>query len=115
MIPVENLDLVIKIASFLSALGIIIAAAVKVITTASKFKNSIDEFNATVKDLKDHSRENYMSLLRLTIMSSEMPIGERIVAGHKYLDMGGNGDVKKFLKEKFNIDAPVSEASHYKN
>jgi hypothetical protein len=56
-----------------------------------------------------------MSLLRLTIMSSEMPIGERIVAGHKYLQLGGNGDVKKFLKEKFNIDEPVSEASHYKN
>lgn len=107
--------MIIKIAALLSALGVIIAAALKVIGVANKVKNSIDEFNTTVADLKDHTAENYMSLLRLTIMSSEMPIGERIVAGHKYLQLGGNGDVKKFLKEKFNIDAPVSEASHYKN
>lgn len=115
MIPVETIDLIIKIAALLSALGVIIAAAIKVISVANKVKNSIDCFNKTVADLKEHSAENYMSLLRLTIMSSEMPIGERIVAGHKYLSLGGNGDVKKFLKEKFNIDAPVSEASHYKN
>lgn len=111
----ETVDLIIKIAALLSALGVIIAAAVKVIKTASKVRKSIDTFNTTVKDLKEHSEENYMSLLRLTIMSSEMPIGERIVAGQKYLDRGGNGDVKKFLEEKFNIDAPVSEASHYKH
>ena len=111
----ETLDFIIKLAAFISALGVIIAAAVKVITTASKVKKSIDQFNATVAGLEEHSKENYMSLLRLTIMSSEMPIGERIVAGHKYLARGGNGDVKKFLKEKFNIDEPVSEASHYKN
>lgn len=107
--------MIIKIAALLSALGVIIAAAIKVIGVANKVRNSIDVFNKTVADLKDHTAENYMSLLRLTIMSSEMPIGERIVAGHKYLQLGGNGDVKKFLKEKFNIDEPVSEASHYKN
>ena len=107
--------MIIKIAALLSALSVIIAAAVKVIGVANKVKNSIDGFNKTVEDLKEHTTENYMSLLRLTIMSSEMPIGERIVAGHKYLQLGGNGDVKKFLKEKFNIDEPVSEASHYKN
>lgn len=111
----ETLDFIIKLAAFISALGVIIAAAGKVISVANKVKNSIDGFNETVADLKEHSSENYMSLLRLTIMSSEMPIGERIVAGHKYLKLGGNGDVKKFLKDKFNIDEPVSEASHYKN
>ncbi len=111
----ETIDFIIKIAALLSALGVIIAAALKVIKVANKAKNSIDEFNATVADLKEHSAENYMSLLRLTIMSNEMPIGERIVAGHKYLKLGGNGDVKKFLKAKFNIDEPVSEASHYKD
>lgn len=111
----ETIDLVIKIGALISALGIIIAAAVKVISVANKAKNSIEELNATISDLKEHSAENYMSLLRLTIMSNEMPIGERIVAGHKYLKLGGNGEVKKFLKEKFNIDEPVSEASHYKN
>jgi hypothetical protein len=111
----DTIDIIIKVAALLSALGVIIAASVKVIKSARKFMKSIDTFNTTVADLKEQSEENNMSLLRITIMSSEMPIGERIVAGQKYLDRGGNGDVKKFLKEKFNIDAPVSEASHYKN
>ena len=114
MTPVETIDLIIKIAALLSALGVIIAAAIKVFTVANKVKATVDGFGATVKELREHSEENYMSLLRLTIMSNEMPIGERIVAGHKYLGRGGNGDVKKFLKEEFNIDVPVSEASHYK-
>ena len=110
----ETIDFIIKVAAFLSALGVIIAAALKVISVANRVKNSVECFNTSVQDLKEHSNENYMGILRLTIMSSEMPIGERIVAGHKYLKRGGNGDVKKFLKEKFNIDEPVSEASHYK-
>jgi hypothetical protein len=110
----DTINLVIKIAGFITALGVIITAAVKVISVTNKIKKSIDAFSATVNDLKEHSAENYLSLLRLTIMSSEMPIGERIVAGHKYLQLGGNGDVKNFLKAEFNIDVPVSEASHYK-
>ena len=112
--PMEIVDLIIKLAALLSALGIIIAAAVKVISVANKVKNSVDGFNSSIEDLKEHSDENYMGILRLTIMSSEMPIGERIVAGHKYLTKGGNGDVKKYLKEHFNIDETVAEASHYK-
>ena len=110
----DMINLVVKIAGFITALGVIITAAVKVISIANKIKKSVDTFNTTVDDLKEHSEENYLSLLRLTIMSSEMPIGERIVAGHKYLSSGGNGDVKNFLKSEFNIDVPVSEASHYK-
>lgn len=110
----ETIDTLIKVAALVSALGVILAAAVKVIRVANNVKNTVDGFNTSVADLKEHSEENYMGILRLTIMSSEMPIGERIVAGHKYLKRGGNGEVKKFLKEKFNIDAPVSEASHYK-
>lgn len=84
---------------------------VTVIVTNRKANKALE---SKVDKLVDHDKEQYLSLLRLTIMSSEMPIGERIVAGHKYLKLGGNGDVKKFLKEKFNIDEPVSEASHYK-
>jgi len=110
----ETIDAIIKIAALLSALGVIIAAAVKVIRVTNKVRNSIEGFNTSVQNLQEHSAENYMGILRLTIMSSEMPIGERIVAGHKYLTKGGNGDVKKYLKEHFNIDETVDEASHYK-
>jgi hypothetical protein len=104
------LDGIIKAAAVLSALGVIFGVGV----AAWRFIIKINALNETLTDLKTHSEENYMSLLRLTIMSHEMPIGERIVAGHKYLKNGGNGDVKTYLKEEFNITDTVDEATHYK-
>lgn len=99
----EWIETVIKIGGGITALALIWATVKKVVG-----------FGDMLADLKDHSTENYMALLRLTIMSEDMPIGERIVAGHKYLNAGGNGEVKKFLKDKFNITDPVDEAEHYK-
>lgn len=85
---------------------------VTVIVTNRKNNKNLEK---KVDKMAEHDKEQYLAILRLTIMSNEMPIGERIVAGQKYLDMGGNGDIKNFLKNKFNIDKPTSEASHYKN
>lgn len=108
------LDGIIKVAAALSALGVILGVGIKVWRFIVKLNNTTKELKDTLEDLKNHSKENYMSLLRLTIMSHEMPIGERIVAGHKYLNEGGNGEVKSFLKKEFNITDTVDEATHYK-
>lgn len=111
MISVEE---IIKAAALVSALGVIFGLGVKAWRFIIRVNDTNKELKETLADLKTHSHENYMSLLRLTIMSNEMPIGERIVAGHKYLNEGGNGETKKFLKEKFNIEETVNEAEHYK-
>ena len=103
-----------QIGAVLGAVGVIIGAIVKFFRFVNKLTEKINSVSKTLEDLKEHSNENYMSLLRLTIMSSEMPIGERIVAGHKYLENNGNGEVKSFLKKEFNITDTVDEASHYK-
>lgn len=102
------MDLIIKIGGVITAIGIISGALMWFFKLATK------ELNKTLKELKEHSHENYMGILRLTIMSREMPIGERIVAGHKYLEKGGNGEVKQFLKSEFNITDTVEDAAHYK-
>ena len=47
----------------------------------------------------EHDEDQYLSILRLTIMCPEMPISERIIAGDKYDKRGGNGDVKKYYKK----------------
>lgn len=111
MIPVES---IIKAAAVISALGVIFGLCIKGWRFIIRVNDTTKKLNDTLADLKEHSNENYMSLLRLTIMSEEMPIGERIVAGHKYLKNGGNGEVKKYLKAKFNIEETVEEADHYK-
>ena len=108
------LDGIIKIATVLGALGVIFGVGVKAWRFIVKLNSTTKALNEMLADLKKHSHENYMSLLRLTIMSNEMPIGERIVAGHKYLKEGGNGEVKAFLKSKFNIEETVEDAEHYK-
>ena len=54
--------------------------------------------------------ENYtrMWTLRLAIVNAEFPIDERIEAGKKYIDHGGNGYVKHYvqaLEEAQDIEA----------
>ncbi len=51
-----------------------------------------------VDRLVEHDREQYLSLLRLTIMNESMPVSERIIAGDKYIRAGGNGDVKEYYQ-----------------
>ena len=52
-----------------------------------------------VDKLVEHDEDQYLAILRLTIMNSEMPISERIIAGDKYEKKGGNGEVKKYYKQ----------------
>lgn len=62
-------------------------------------KKSNKELEKKVDTLVDHDREQYLSILRLTIMSEEIPVSERIIAGDKYIRAGGNGEVKKYYQQ----------------
>lgn len=62
-------------------------------------KKSNAKLEQKVDTLVEHDREQYLSILRLTIMSEEMPVSERIIAGDKYIKAGGNGDVKKYYQQ----------------
>ena len=62
-------------------------------------KKSSAKLEKKVDTLVEHDKEQYLSILRLTIMSEEMPVSERIIAGDKYIKAGGNGDVKKYYQQ----------------
>lgn len=47
-----------------------------------------------IKRLEGYTHNDYMSTLRLTVMSEEMPLEERLAAGEKYVREGGNGAIK---------------------
>lgn len=66
---------------------------------AQKVGKPIVELLQDVKVLAKHDREQYVAILRLTIMSRDMPISERIIAGKKYIELGGNRDVKKYYEQ----------------
>lgn len=86
-----------------SALTTVIQA---IVGTAQKKKTQVDsqsdhlgEIDKKLDKMQTHQDEQYLAILRLTIMSEEMPMAERLIAGEKYKKMGGNGDVKKFLHQ----------------
>lgn len=87
---------IIFIASVLTALGVIITTAVKVYKFIRKWEKWVEEQT-------EHSLDNYLSIKRLTIMSHEMPLSERIAAGDKYIKYGGNGEVKHKYEELLKI------------
>jgi len=68
-----------------------------------------DKQDQRLAKLEQHGDLQYLSLLRLTVMDTDMPMSERLMAGQEYLDRGGNGDVKHFYERlKAEVDAKVS-------
>ena len=62
-------------------------------------KKSNKKLEEKVDKLVEHDEDQYLSILRLTIMSGDMPVSERIIAGDKYVKKGGNGEVKKYYQK----------------
>ena len=65
----------------------------------------VDKLESKVDKLAAHNELQYLSLLRLTVMDTDMPMSERLIAGKEYLAKGGNGDVKlayELLEKKVN-------------
>ncbi len=75
-------------------LGSLVTAILAIIAFLVKIYKFIRRCEKWIEDKDKHDRENYLSILRLTIMSQEMPLSERIAAGDKYIALGGNGEVK---------------------
>ncbi len=99
----ELIELIIKIGAIAGALAAIWKIAKPIRNKISHFFQLIDEMLLDVKELKKHSLENYLGIKRLTVMSHDMPIGERIIAGKEYIEAGGNGDLKKYIVKELHV------------
>lgn len=92
-------------AVLLTIVNAVIAAVQRRQTRKSGTEERIERIEAKLDRLADHNDLQYMSLLRLTVMDSDMPMSERLIAGKEYISKGGNGDVKEFyhgLEESVN-------------
>ncbi len=78
---------IIGLAALLTALGVIGGVI-------GMFYKKIKSILDTVREVRICQKEDSQCILRLTIMSEEMPLEERIAAGDKYIKNGGNGAVK---------------------
>lgn len=80
--------------------GAEIISAVTIIAVAiCKIFKPLTEMLKKIETIDRHQRENYLTTLRLTICSEEIPLEERIAAGDKYVKLGGNGAVKHKYEE----------------
>ena len=80
------------IESLLTFAGICVTVIVSNKKANKKLEQKVDK-------LVEHDEDQYLSILRLTIMSEDMPISERIIAGDKYVKKGGNGEVKQYYQK----------------
>lgn len=84
---------IILIASVITALSVILTA----IVTAYKL---VRKWEKWVKKKDEHDIEQYVQILRLVIMTPEMPLSERIAAGDIYVNkLHRNGAVKQKYNE----------------
>ena len=78
---------IIGAAAVLGALGVIGGVI-------GKFYRQIKSILDKLNEVRACQKEDSLRILRLTIMSEEMPLEERIAAGDKYIADGGNGAVR---------------------
>ena len=87
VLPVEWIQSTATLCGYLS---VIIALG----GTLWKLSRPLKEIVQRLDRMEQYQHNDYMSTLRLTIMSEEMPMEERLAAGEKYVNEGGNGAVK---------------------
>ncbi|MEE1319777.1 MAG: hypothetical protein UHD05_09705 [Ruminococcus sp.] len=80
-------------------LGGVAGAIIAILTLIGKIYSAVRKMSKEFVIIKEHTEENYLNNLRLVIMSPDMPIGERLSAGEKYINAHGNGEVKAFYKK----------------
>lgn len=91
---------ILAIAALLTAIGVIIASAIKVLKCIANVYKFIRKCEEWMENTDKHDNENYKAILRLVIMTPEMPLSERIEAGDIYVNqLNGNGGVKQKYNE----------------
>ena len=87
----EYFLIIVGIAGGITTIWKLTALVVDKIKKCIKF---FADLNTKIEAVEQHCLENYITDLKLVIMSEEMPLGERLQAGEKYVALGQNGEIK---------------------
>ena len=75
---------VIEIAAIITASGVITGTVLKIHSIRNRIERKFDSYDDTIK-------ENTINILKMSLLSEDLPITDRINAGKRYLELGGNG------------------------
>ena len=92
-------EAIIWLAGICGGIGTIWALIEKLAKPLRERLKKADDALEAIEEMKPRQHDLYVAVLRLTIMNTEMPLSERLIAGKKYVDEGGNGDVKAYYEK----------------
>lgn len=81
-------DNILVVASIITALTVIYGFLFKIYNFFRKLEKKYDEMNRLLK-------KNTLYVLKLAVLNEELPLVDRIHAGEQYIELGGNGLIRK--------------------
>ena len=88
-------EYIIMIASIITALTVISTTCFKIYIFFRNLEKKYDEMNDILKN-------NTLFILKIAVLDDQLPLTDRLHAGELYMDLGGNGAVKKKYQELLN-------------
>ena len=85
-------EYIIMIASIVTALTVISTTCFKVYIFFRNLEKKYDEMNDILK-------KNTLFILKIAVLDDQLPLTDRLHAGELYMNLGGNGAVKKKYQE----------------
>ena len=85
-------EYIIMIASIVTALTVISTTCFKIYIFFRNLEKKYDEMN-------DILQKNTLFILKIAVLDEQLPLTDRLKAGELYMDLGGNGAVKKKYQE----------------
>ena len=95
----ELVKIILLWGSVAGSLAAISALIVKIVRTVKKVIDYFKDLKDKVNTLVANDVEQQKSIYKLTVMSENMPLSERIAAAKKYMALGGNGEIKAYYEE----------------
>ena len=95
---------IVEIVGVFSAIGVLLGSAWKLHKFLSNMEAQFHKYDETL-------RSNTIHILKMSLLSEDLPILDRINAGRKYLELGGNGYgqiVYEELLEKIKENPPTT-------
>ena len=104
---VEISNQIILVGGVVTAVSGIMVGIVKLIKTVKRPIEVIEKMRSDITEIKERQANFELAILRLNVVSEEMPVSERLEAGKRYEKLGGNGDVKQIYHHL------VDEVNHH--
>lgn len=78
---------------------ILMAEIATAILTLSGFIGGIWKMFKKINDFQENLNYNTLISLKLLIINEQIPLDERVMAGEKYISLGGNGAIKQLVNK----------------